>query len=248
MPSSSPPQARKPLSIVIADHQPLTRALLSDALARENDIEIVAEVADAQAAMLAAGSTPTPDILLLRSDLPAYSPFAAARALRSQSVSTRIAFLFPVILDCQLDEAINCHASGFFSFEDPVELIVRGLRQLITHGSFRSSSIQTRLTSTPVYGQSKRSASPLTTLTARERDILRLIAEGMTQKQIAERIGLAPKTIDNHAGKVMTKLGIHNRVLLTRYAIREGLVTLGDPPHPVEPALNSQPRPDYSLT
>lgn len=234
MPSPSPNSDRRPISIVLADHQPFTRSLLADHLARFPDLNIVAEVADATAALVACAQSPYADILLLRSDLPGYSPFAALRTLRLQSLPTKIAILFPTVLDSQLDEALNGHTNGFFSFEESPQELLRGLRQMMTHGSFRAPSVQNRIITVSHHPSSRRQTSPLATLTTRERDILRLIAEGLTQKQIASQIGLAAKTIDNHAGKVMTKLGIHNRVLLTRYAIREGLVTVDDPAPPLQ--------------
>lgn len=220
-----------PISVVLADHHPLTRALISDCLANANGFSIMAEVNDTMAALAACAVDPVPDLLILRSDLPGYSPFGATRNLQLRNTKTRIAIIFPSLIDHQLDEALSSNAHGLFSHADSPEHLIEGLRELAQDGTYQSPTIRQRLVllERGDTGNAKQ-GSPLVTLTKRERDILRLIAEGLTQKQIADRFGLAPKTIDNHAGKLMIKLGLHNRVLLTRYAIREGIVTPDDPP------------------
>ncbi|MGP1346488.1 MAG: LuxR C-terminal-related transcriptional regulator [Phycisphaerales bacterium] len=216
------------LRVIVADHQPLTRGLLVALLESTPGVSVVAEVSDATAALGAAAQDP-PDAMLLRTDLPGFSAIATARAARQSGLRTGIALLFPTLLDAQLDEAIQGGAHGLLSYDDPASELIAGLRALGAGEPFRSASVRARLVprgagaSSPE-GDRGAPSSPLSTLTPREREILAYIATGLTQKEIAEIVGLAPKTVDNHSGRLMSKLGIHNRVLLTRFAIREGIV------------------------
>lgn len=191
----------------------------------ERDLELVGRLSSAEG-LAAAVKEHRPDIVLLDIEMPGPDPFEAASDLKRLYPDTKVVILSAYVRDHYLSAAFRAGAWGYFSKSDEAEEIVNGLRQ-VARGEFtlgpkvqeRCKPVETRRG-----GKVEPPNTRLDTLTAREREVLRMIGKGMTRAEIAEAITRSPKTVDGHREKIMQKLDIHDRGELVRFAIREGLV------------------------
>lgn len=191
----------------------------------ERDLDLVGRLSSAEG-LVAAVKEHRPDIVLLDIEMPGPDPFEAASDLKRIYPDAKVVILSAYVRDHYLSAAFRAGAWGYFSKSDEAEEIVNGLRQ-VARGEFTlTPKVQERCKPVETRRGAKGEPPPtrLDTLTAREREVLRMIGKGMTRAEIAEAITRSPKTVDGHREKIMQKLDIHDRGELVRYAIREGLV------------------------
>jgi len=210
--------------IVLADDHAILREMLAQRLDVEPDFKIVAAVSDAQEA-LAVVRAQAVDLLVLDIDMPGLSPFSVARQVREDCPATRVVFLSAYLRDGYLAQALAVEASGYLVKEEAPEAIVDGLRRA-AHGRIAfSPAVRARLVARQ--GGVALSGAPtgrLSLLTPRELEVLRYLASGLSRKELARTMQISAKTVEQHCDHLMQKLGIHDRVELARFAIREGLV------------------------
>ncbi len=166
------------------------------------------------------------DIVLLDLEMPGTDVFEAMDELRRQHPRVKTILPSAHIRDRYIDAAYKAGAWGYLSKNDSPEAVIDGIRK-VTQGELAYSPEVLERTHIVDGKRAVRSAprdSRLASLTERERQILRMIAKGMSRTAIAEQISRSPMTVDNHRKAIMKKLGIHDRVELARYAIAEGLV------------------------
>lgn len=212
------------VSLLLVDDHSLVRQSLAERLGREPDLHIVGTAGNAEEAIRSAIEL-QPDVILMDIDMPGILCFDAARTIAMRCPETRVIFVTAFRNDRYIEEALAVESTaGYVTKDEPPEILIGAIRQVARGGTFFSEEVQSRLvvdTSGPRLGQSKRTRSA--TLTPRELEVLRYIARGLSQKQIAETMRLAPKTVNFYSTSVMAKLDIHDRVELARFAIREGL-------------------------
>ena len=213
----------KPITVLLADDHALVRDTLSSWLKDTGDITVVGEVASADEA-LAVAVREKPDIVIMDIDMPGLLAFDAVRTIRTRSPKTRIIVLSGFFNDRYIEEALRSEASGYLTKGETPESVVRAIRTVAGGGAYFSPEVQSRIVvdngGARLAETGKTRAS---TLTPRELEVLRYIARGLSKKDIAAIMHLSVKTVDNHSTSLMTKLNIHDRVELARYAIREGL-------------------------
>jgi DNA-binding NarL/FixJ family response regulator len=210
--------------IVLADDHAILRDMLAERLDLEPDFEIVAAVPDAEQALAVVSAQPV-DLLVLDIDMPGLSPFSAARQVRDEHPSTRVVFLSAYLRDGYLAQALAVEAAGYLVKEDAPEAIVDGLRRAARGRIAFSPAVRARLVAHQ--GSVALSGTPagrLSLLTPRELEVLRYLASGLSRKELARTMQISAKTVEQHCDHLMQKLGIHDRVELARFAIREGLV------------------------
>ncbi len=211
------------ISVLLADDHALVRESLAQWLTSTGDITVVGEVGSADEAVSAAVRL-RPNVVLLDIDMPGLHCFDAARVIRSRCPQTRVLFLSAFFHDRYIEQALTVEASGYLTKGEPPNAVVRAVRAVAAGGTYFSPEVQRRIV---VDGSGAHLAQPGATrasmLTLRELEVLRYIAQGMSKKDIAAVMHLSIKTVDNHSTSLMGKLDIHDRVELTRYAIREGL-------------------------
>ena len=211
------------ISILVVDDHALVRDALVRHLQSAPDIEVVGNAADADAAVASAVKL-RPALVLMDIDMPGVLCFAAARAIQMQSRRTRIAFLSAFFNDRYIEEALAVKAVGYITKAEPLDTVIDAVRLMGSGRSYFSPEVLDRIVMAEgcmrLAAQGKTRVS---TLTGREVEILRYIARGMGQKEIAQAIHVTPETVHTHAKNLMKKLEIHDRVELTRFAIREGL-------------------------
>lgn len=212
------------ISILIADDHDSLRELLQYRLEDQADMKVVANVGDAETA-IQESLAHKPDIILMDIDMPGLSAFDAAERIMARQPDTRIIFFTAFVRDRFIEQALAARAWGYVTKTEGAESVVKAIRNVASGFAYFSPAVQARLVMSPngprlTHGDQ----SFVSTLTPREREILCYIARGMTKKDIADTICVSVKTVDYHTTNLMDKLKIHDRVELTRFAIREGLI------------------------
>lgn len=216
----------RPTRILLVDDHTLVRQSLAETLGKFANIEIVGSVEDAQKAVHLAPKV-LPDVILMDIDMPGMICFDAARRIRSMLPETRLLFLSAFVHDRYIEQALNVGASGYLSKHEPHEKLVEAIQSAMNNSSYFSPQVWERL----IVDQNgirvnSSAASRTSTLTLREIEVLRYLANGLSRKEIAAVMHISLKTVEVHATNMMSKLDIHNRVELTRFALREGFINL----------------------
>lgn len=209
--------------ILLVDDHVLLSGALAATLQREPDFLVVANAATADEA-LAIAKESRPDIILMDIDMPGLDSFEAARRLKVIQPDAHIIFLSAHTNDRYIEQALEVQAHGYLTKREPLEKMVAAIREVISGGAYFSEEVQSRIVVAET-GAKLRSGpmSRASTLTRREREMLRYIATGLGKKEIATMLNLSVKTVEHHTTRLMNKLDIHDRVELTRFAIREGV-------------------------
>lgn len=210
------------ISILIVDSQQLLRAGLREILSRQQDFEIVDDLGDAPSAIeLAARSRP--DVVIIEDRQPGSSGIEAIRRIRAESPQTACIVLTDAEGTLQVRQAIVAGASGFLAKNASAADLVEAVRTVARGGSYLSPAATNQVIDT-FRSPAHESLGSSSLLTSRQQQVLRLIAEGMSTKEIAAELGISEKTAQTHRAKLMGKTGIRKASGLVRYAIREGLV------------------------
>jgi DNA-binding NarL/FixJ family response regulator len=217
--SGSHPPATTKVRVVVADDHAMVRETLTAWLGSQEDIDVCAEAEDSQR-VLAEVTRTRPDVLLLDIQMPGGDAFATAAEVRRHCPTTRIVFLTAYQSDTLIDRAREIGAVGYLLKGQNVQSIREGILAAASGATVLSPEVQRRL-SDRSNGVAPREPGRLS---PREIEVLRLLAVGRSKKEVAKELHVSVKTIDNHTTNIMTKLDIHDRVQLARYAIREGLV------------------------
>jgi DNA-binding NarL/FixJ family response regulator len=214
----------KTISVLLADDHALVRDSLATWLRTSGDMRVVAEVGSADEAV-AVAIREKPDVVLLDIDMPGLLAFDAVRTIRIRCPDTRLIMLSGFFNDRYIEDALSAEASGYITKSEPPDAVLRAIRTVAGGGVYFSPEVQARIVvdSTGARLAAREGVTRAATLTPRELEVLRYIARGLSKKDIAGIMHLSVKTVDNHSTSLMTKLNIHDRVDLARYAIREGL-------------------------
>jgi DNA-binding NarL/FixJ family response regulator len=220
------------ISVLLADDQLLVRAGFRALLNAEPDIEVVAEAADGLEAVAKAKET-RPDVVLMDIRMPGVDGLEATRRIAADPAlaATRVVILTTFELDEYVFEALRTGASGFLVKDtEPVELI-RGVRAVAAGDGLLSPGVTRRVIGEFAGGgHGRTTASPPATLdqlTDREREVLVLVAEGLSNDEIATRLVISPATAKTHVSRTMIKLGARDRAQLVVYAYEAGLIRPG---------------------
>jgi len=226
MASSSAPNVGKdgPISVLVVDDHGLVRDGVSGMLSREKDIRVVGVAEDADEAISKVVEF-KPDVVLMDIDMPGLSCFDAIRIIRSRTPGTKFILVTAYEHDEYLEQALKVKANGFVMKNEGVAALTDAVRNVAAGGIHFSPEVMNRLV---VKGNGIELENPpksrLSTLSPRERELLRVLAKGLSLKEAASILGISYKTADKQKASLMTKLDIHNRVELARFAIREGMV------------------------
>lgn len=213
------------IRVVIADDHSLVRSAIAQWLRAEQDIVVLDEIGSADDAISACAHH-APDILLLDIDMPGRLAFDAVATIAVRSPSTRIIVLSAHTHDRYIQDAIDAEAAGYLTKREPPDQVVAAIRTVAEGGVAFSPEVRDRLIIAGDGVTLAGSRSRLSVLSPRELETLRYVARGMSKKTIAQHMHISVKTVDNHTTSLMGKLDVHDRVELTRFALREGLVEL----------------------
>jgi DNA-binding NarL/FixJ family response regulator len=211
------------ISVVLADDHDLVRESLSRCLSAQDDIAVVAAVGRAEDAV-AAVLEHRPTVAVLDVDMPGLSVFEAVRRVREGSPNTQLLMLSGYWHDRYIEQALQAGAIGYLTKTESLQQIVDAIRSVAAGVPCFSPEVRSRMVNTPADADSAGGTSCRAShLTAREMEVLRHVADGLTNKEIAARLQIALRTVDRHVERVMNRLDIHDRVSLARFAIREGI-------------------------
>ena len=213
------------IRVLIADDQPLARAGFKAVLEATGGIEVIAEAEDGdQAVQLARRHDP--DVVLMDVRMPRMDGIEATRRMPHQKVLILTTFG----LDDYIIEALRAGASGFLLKDAPVEELVRAVRAVAAGDAQLSPAVTKRLldqVARRLPAPVERDAGSLAELTDREREVLRLMAVGMSNAEIAAALVVSEPTVKTHVSSVLQKLGLRDRVQAVIYAYESGLITPG---------------------
>jgi len=218
------------IRVLVADDQALVRAGFVALLDAQDGIAVIAE-ADTGTTALAAARELRPDVVLMDIRMPEMDGLAATRAIAADPAlaNVRVVVLTTFELDEYVFEAMRAGASGFLvKHTEPAEL-VRAVRVVAEGAALLSPSVTRRLVS-EFAARTKQPTGPSTALaglTSREREVMALVAEGLTNAEIGERLFMSPATARTHVSRILTKLGARDRTQLVVMAYESGLVRPG---------------------
>jgi two-component system response regulator NreC len=207
------------IRVLLADDHVLVREGLRALLAKEADIHVVAEAGDGREAIRVARET-RPDVAAMDLSMPLLNGVEAARQMAAWDRPPGVILLTVHAEDRYVLEAIRAGVRGYVLKKQAAADLVRAIREVSGGGVYLSPGI-----SAAVVEAVRSPQAPLEEpLTTREREVLQLVAEGKTTKEIAVLLGVSVKTADAHRTRLMQKLDIHDIAGLTRYAIRHGII------------------------
>jgi two-component system nitrate/nitrite response regulator NarL len=211
------------IRILLADDHPVVRKGISACLSRYEHLVIVGEAANGLEAVTKA-KTLLPDVALLDIDMPIMSGLTATEVLRKELDQVKVLILSMYENSDYMLRTLQSGARGYVAKDISPEELVKAIETVNAGGTFFSPEI-TRLALNK-FVEGPRDGSDLAELTNREREVLVLVAEGFSNKEIANNLGLGVRTVETHRERIMHKLSVHSVAGLTRLAIAKGLITL----------------------
>jgi DNA-binding NarL/FixJ family response regulator len=208
------------MKVMIADDHGIVRSGITLLLERQPDIDVIGEAADgAEALKLAVDRRP--DVAVLDITMPKLTGLQAAREIKQQAPDVNVLLLSMHDDERYLYEALRVGAGGYVLKRAADQDLVRAVRAVNDGEPFLTDDAQRSLVKAWMEsGEEPRRDK----LTDRELEVVKLIAEAHTNKQIAEILGLSEKTVESHRSNILNKLGMSDRVELVRYAVRRGLI------------------------
>jgi DNA-binding NarL/FixJ family response regulator len=214
----------KAASVLIADDHPLVRRGLRTLLETQPKWEVIAEVSNGREAVERATAL-KPDVAILDIGMPRLNGMDAASLIFKSSPKTRILMLTMHSAEDLIQKTLSVGASGYVLKSDAERDLIVAVDALLHHKTFFTSAASEIILGHLRGGANRRTAHAAHgRLSVREREIVQLLAEGKSNKQIAHQLGLSTRTVENHRAKTMEKLSLHSFGELVRYAVRNKIV------------------------
>lgn len=210
------------IRVVIADDQPLVRTGLRMILAAEDDLEVVGEASDGDEAVAVCKAV-TPDVVLMDVRMPKRNGIQATRTITDFESGTRVLVLTTFDLDEVVYDALRAGASGFLLKDASEERLCTAIRVVADGGSLFAPSVTRRLIE-EFARRPLREPPDLADLTEREVGVLRLMARGLSNGEIADELVVSENTVKTHVARILRKLGVRDRVQAVVAAYESGLV------------------------
>ena len=213
------------ITVLIAEDHVVVRQGLCSLLNADGDFKIAGEAKDGREAVNLAASL-RPDVILLDIGMPFLNGIDAARQLLAAQPAARVIILSAHNEDEYVSRAVDIGAQGFLEKQTSSEILAKAIRTVAGGQPFFSPAILRRMQLMLVVPLDRdgHSVANGNRLTAREREVLQLVAEGAANKQVAASLGISIKTVEKHRQSLMDKLNIHDTAGLTRYAISTGVI------------------------
>ena len=212
------------IRILVADDHTVIRRGIVGLLNAQPDMEVIGEAGTGREAVATAAAA-TPDVVLLDVAMPDLNGLGATRAIKAQLPAVQVLILTMHDREDYLFEALRAGASGYVLKGADTDDLLTAVRAVAHGGVYLFPQVAKELLGDYLRrAQSGEAAGGRDRLTDREREIVQLIAEGKTAAQIAEDLHISAHTVRSHRDSIMTKLDLHDRAALIRYAVRRGLV------------------------
>ncbi|MFC1901721.1 response regulator [Chloroflexota bacterium] len=214
------------IRILVVDDHTIVRDGICALLALSGDIEVVGEATNGNEALKMVEEL-APDVVLMDIAMPIMGGLEATRRISREHPETKVLVLTQYDDKEYVFPVIESGASGLISKAGASSELAIGIRAVYRGDSFLSPSVAKLLVDNYKSTAGERiNHDPYYQLTEREREILKLLTEGYSTQEIADMLVITPKTVDGHKTSLMSKLGIHNRIDLVKYALRKGIITI----------------------
>lgn len=214
------------IRILLTDDHTLFRQGLKSLLEAEYDMQVVGEAQEAGDAVAKAAEL-KPDLVLMDIGMPGMPSFEAVRLIRKQRPDTKVIILSMYDDEEYLQQCLDAGGSGYMLKDSPADQLIAGIREVRRGGKSLSPRILAKLVEDlSARDPAERFKPRLGTLTPRERETLKLLAEGHSVKEIASQLSLSTKTVEAHKFNLMRKLDIHNKAHLVRYAVKHRVINI----------------------
>ena len=230
--ATAPAQATEPIRVLVVDDHALFRRGLEMVLAQEEDIRVVGEAGDGAEAV-ALTQQLTPDIVLMDIRMPQRGAISggieACTAIKDVAPTAKIIMLTISDEEADLYEAIKAGASGYLLKEISIDEVATAIRAVAGGQSLISPSMASKLLSefaTMIKKGEERHQVPAPRLTERELEVLKLVARGLNNRDIAKQLFISENTVKNHVRNILEKLQLHSRMEAVVYAVREKLLEI----------------------
>jgi DNA-binding NarL/FixJ family response regulator len=216
----------EPIRVIVVDDQELFRRGLTMLLGVEEDIDVVGEAGDGVAATDLAASA-VPDVILMDVRMPKRSGIEACLAIKEVAPTARIIMLTVSDEEADLYDAVKNGASGYLLKDSSIDEVAQAVRVVADGQSLISPSMAIKLLDEfKQMSRSDRQQVPTPRLTERELEVLKLVAQGLNNREIAKRLFISENTVKNHVRNILEKLQLHSRMEAVMYAVREKLLDI----------------------
>jgi DNA-binding NarL/FixJ family response regulator len=214
-----------PISIFLADDHQIVRQGLHTLFSAEADLSVIGESADGLDT-LAQVEKLQPDVLVLDLMLPGLSGLEVTRRVTQAAPTTRTLILSMHANEAYVLEALRNGAAGYVLKDAPISVVLHGVREVAAGRRYLSPTLSDRAIASYIQKSEAAPLDPYNTLTSREREVLQLAAEGLSNQEIGERLFISPRTAESHRFNLMHKLSLKTQSELIRYALRRGLLPM----------------------
>lgn len=222
-----PKQSNSTIRILLADDHAILRSGLKALLNMEADLEVVGEASNGREAVLMAKQL-SPDVIVMDISMPEMDGLQAAEEIHRLGLPCRIVMLTVHADEDYLFQTLRMGASGYVLKSSADTELIDAIRTAHRGEVFLYPSAVKKLLGEYLRGESAEGRRERDVLTSREREVLKLTAEGYTNNEIAEKLVISPKTVDTYRQRIMEKLNLHRRSELVRYALQKGLLVSQD--------------------
>jgi DNA-binding NarL/FixJ family response regulator len=215
------PERAVPLRILLADDHVTVRHGLKLLIDAQPDMKVVAEASDGDTAVRSAVAL-KPDVVVMDISMPGMNGLEATRALKKQQPGIAVITLTRHSDDAYLQELLRAGVSGYVLKQSAPSELLQAIRAAAAGGQYLDSTLTARVTAGFLAREGRTVDKPGATLSQREAEVLRLIASGYSNKEIAGRLTLSVKTVEAHKANAMRKLGLNGRIDIVKYALLQG--------------------------
>ncbi|HAD80930.1 MAG: DNA-binding response regulator [Candidatus Edwardsbacteria bacterium RIFOXYD12_FULL_50_11] len=213
------------LKIIIADDHKIVREGLKTLLEKQSGIKVVAETSDGLAVVKLAQEH-LPDLVIMDITMPGLNGIGATRRVKEICPAAKIMILSMHADRRYVMEALKAGAMGYLLKDSAFEELIQAIKSIVKGKIYLSSDITDVLVRDYLINERDADPSVYSLLSAREREVLQLLAEGKSTRQTADKLSISVKTVETHRQQLMQKLNLRGIAELTKYAVREGLTTL----------------------